>query len=223
MTRPTGLGRGTAARPVVAVACVLALSIGTASAQAQHEGPSTVHHGSTEAMAHGPSGAAVSFAELQATVDALRRARAATEKYLDVRIAEADGFRPIGPYVPGMGIHYVNPRVAPVFDVERPPILLYERDAAAGLRLAGVSYMVAASAGVDGQPAESPFPRALAVWHRHHDVCLLRGGEVRMPSDARACAESGGRFIAETHWMVHAWIWTDSPAGVFSQTNPEVR
>jgi hypothetical protein len=37
------------------------------------------------------------------------------------------------------------------------------------------------------------------------------------------CQQQGGRFIAETDWMVHTWIWQDSPAGVLSPTNPDVQ
>ena len=38
----------------------------------------------------------------------------------------------------------------------------------------------------------------------------------------RALRERDGRFMAETLWMVHAWIWKDIPAGVFSPINPDV-
>jgi len=37
------------------------------------------------------------------------------------------------------------------------------------------------------------------------------------------CKADGGRFTALTQWMIHAWIWKDSPAGVFSPTNPNVQ
>jgi hypothetical protein len=61
------------------------------------------------------------------------------------------------------------------------------------------------------------------VWHKHHDICLFADRSVRMNLQGSECQRQGGRFIAETDWMVHAWIWKDSPAGVFSPTNPEVR
>lgn len=181
-------------------------------------------HGA-EGMAHDAVGAALSFADLKSTVAALDKARAATEKYQDVRAAEADGYRAIGGMRPGMGIHYVRSRAASGFDIANPPILLYEQDegASQGLGLVGVAYMVDGPAGPDGQPAVAPFPRALAAWHKHYDICLLPGSRVQMDASATDCREQGGRFIAETPWMVHAWIWKDSPAGVFSPTNPNVR
>jgi hypothetical protein len=167
----------------------------------------------------------VTFAELEATVVALRRARDATEKYHDVRSAEADGYRAYGPYVHGMGFHYVNIREARgAFDAERPPILLYEKDdgAPGGLRLVGVSYLLDAPTGADGQPVAAPFPRGLAAWHKHKDICLYSDRSVRLNSNAEDCERRGGRFIHETAWMVHAWIWKDSPAGLFSPTNPDI-
>jgi hypothetical protein len=181
--------------------------------------------GSLDHMLHGSASAAVSFTELQATVDALNRARGATEKYQDVRAAEADGYRVFGPYVRGQGFHYVNPRDARGdFDVERPPILLYEKDESApqGLRLVGVSYLLSAPAGPNGQPVAAPFPLALATWHKHNNICLFPDRSVQMNLQDSTCQQYGGRFIADTDWMVHAWIWKDSPAGVFSATNPEV-
>jgi hypothetical protein len=169
----------------------------------------------------------VSFTDLEAMVDSLRRARAATEKYQDVRAAEADGYRRFGPYVRGQGFHYVAPRRAAAsrgVDIERPPILLYAKDenGTAGLALVGVSYLLAAPTGPDGQPVDSPFPRALAAWHKHNDICLFADRSVSMSARATDCQQQGGRFIAETDWMVHAWIWKDNPAGVFSPMNPAV-
>jgi hypothetical protein len=208
--------------------CATIMAAGTIGpiAWAQEHSPNGAHTSTTTAGVHARAGAAVSFADLQATVEALARARVATEKYLDVRVAEMDGYRAIGPYIRGMGFHYVNPRSARgVFDVERPPILLYEKDANApeGLRLVGVSYLFAAPTGHNGEPVDPPFPRALAAWHKHNDICLFADRSVRLNATRPDCQQRGGRFIAETDWMVHAWIWKDSPAGVFSPTNPDVQ
>src|SRR5262249_3801983 len=106
-----------------------------------------------------------------------------------------------------------------------PPILLYERDAAApnGMRLVGVSYLFVAPGDADGQPADPPFPKALASWHKHNNVCVLPDNSASVELNETQCTSRGGRFTAETSWMVHAWIWKDSPAGVFSPTNPLVK
>jgi hypothetical protein len=180
----------------------------------QHEGHSP-----------GPGVAAITYAELRATSDQLAAARKATEKYQNVRAAEADGYRPIGPNVPGMGTHYVRRGSHERFSITEPPILLYEQDSSAphGLRLVGVSYLLVAPAGADGQPTGSPFPKTLASWHKHNNVCVLPDSSASTDLTEAQCKAKGGQFTNETSWMLHAWIWKDSPAGVFSSTNPLIR
>jgi hypothetical protein len=175
--------------------------------------------------AHGTPVPAITYAELQRTAEQLAAARQATMKYQDVRAAEADGYRAIGPYVPGMGVHYVLEGRAREFSIAQPPILLYERDptASAGLRLVGVSYLVVAPSGADGQPAASPFPKALASWHKHNNVCVLPDKSASVELTEAQCSSAGGHFSAETSWMLHAWIWKDSPDGVFSPTNSSIK
>jgi hypothetical protein len=174
--------------------------------------------------AHGPAVPAITYAELRRTTEQLTEARQATAKYQDVRAAEADGYRAIGPNVPGMGIHYVRQETSAPFSIADPPILLYEKDpTTASLRLVGVSYLLVAPSGADGQPATSPFPKALASWHKHNNVCVLPDNRASVELTEAQCTGRGGRFTAETSWMVHAWIWKDSPTGVFSPTNPSVK
>lgn len=213
--------------------------IGTAvviTVRAQQALPSApephVHHaGQTQAGAmtghhpHGSPAVAITFAELEQTAQRLAAARQATEKYQDVRVAEAAGYRAIGPNVEGMGIHYVRQADAHRFSITEPPILLYEREAGGltGLRLVGVSYLLVAPADADGQPVNPPFPKALASWHKHNNVCVLPDNSASVDLSESQCVARGGRFTAETSWMVHAWIWKDSPGGVFSPTNPLVR
>lgn len=74
----------------------------------------------------------------------------------------------------------------------------------------------------DGQPKNSPFPKSLASWHRHTDICVFPDRSVKSNLRDEQCKAGGGRFTALTQWMVHAWIWKDSPTGVFSPTNPTV-
>jgi hypothetical protein len=173
---------------------------------------------------HGAPVPAVSFADLQRTTEQLTAARAATEKYRDVHVAEAAGYRAIGPDVPGMGLHYVRAGDHD-FSIANPPILLYEKDATmpSGMRLVGVSYLFVAPGDADGQPANPPFPKALASWHKHNNVCVLPDNSASVDLTEAQCTGRGGRFTAETSWMVHAWIWKDSPTGVFASTNPLVK
>jgi hypothetical protein len=218
-------------RSLIATMTWLAAAV-VSAAQAQDSGAPTAgghgsHRGQTMAghHEHGVPAVALTFTELEHTAQALAEARRATAKYQDVLVAEAAGYRAIGPSVQGMGIHYVRQANHQQFSITEPPILLYERDASVtgGLRLVGVSYLLVAPAGADGQPANPPFPRTLASWHKHNNVCVLPDNSASVDLTETECTGRKGRFTAETSWMLHAWIWKDSPAGVFSPTNPLVK
>lgn len=195
-------------------------------AGAQQTMEHNMSHAAEMSVAEEHPGRAVSvtYDELTKTADQLEAARRATAKYHDVRVAEADGFHAFGPDVPGMGIHYVGGHSA-AFDAEHPDILLYEKNESApgGFSLVGVSYLLTAEAGADGQPKNPPFPKSLASWHRHSNLCVFPDRSVNASLSETDCLAQGGRFNALTRWMVHAWIWKDSPTGVFSPTNPRVR
>ena len=170
------------------------------------------------------AGPAITLAEMKQAVAALDEARHATEKYRDVRAATIDGYEAIGPDVPGMGIHYVRRRGGKdAFDVDHPPILLYEKGSSGEYSLVGVSYLLRAPAGADGQPENPPFPKSLAKWHRHENICVLSDNTTPTGLTDEQCTAKGGHFTAETQWMVHAWIWKESPTGVFAPTNPNVQ
>lgn len=202
---------------------LLALSAFTSGQQMTEHDMSAHSMGMSMGHEHGASIASVTYEELTRTATQLEAARRATAKYQDVRVAEADGYHAIGPDVPGMGIHYVGSHSAP-FDVEHPDILLYEKNpqAPGGFSLVGVSYLLRAEADSDGQPKNPPFPKSLASWHRHANLCIFPDRSVKGNLSETECAAKGGRFNALTQWMVHAWIWKDSPTGVFSPTNPTV-
>ena len=201
----------------------------SAFAMAQnHIGHDMEGHSMQPSAAHNHHGSAVpvTYEELTRTAEQLEAARRATAKYREVRVAEADGYHAVGPDVPGMGIHYVrlHSSASRRFDVEQPDILLYEKSSSApgSYELVGVSYLFVADADTDGQPKNPPFPKSLASWHRHTDLCLFPDNSVKTDLSDEQCQADGGRFTALTQWMVHAWIWKDSPAGVFSPTNPNV-
>jgi len=203
-----------------AIFFVLALAAVAQQAPASHGEPAS--GGMTPQHSHA-AGVGVSYAELKNTVALLERARQGTAKYQDVHVAEADGYRAIGAGFPGMGIHYVRSLEAKGFDIEKPQILLYEKNSSGGYSLVGVVYLWNGAAGPDGQPLDPPFPKSLARWHRHTNICALPGLANPHGLTEQQCREQGGHFVAEAPWMVHAWIWKDSPAGVFSDQNPAVR
>ena len=204
---------------------VVALALSLASSlHAQSPSHADMHHDMQHE--HQSSATSPTFAELEATTQKLQQARRATETYRDVQQAEADGYRAIGPDVAGMGIHFVRQGPsAGGFDIERPAILLYEKDSSSksGYALVGVSYLFPAESDRDEQPKDPPFPKSLATWHRHSNLCVFPNGTVKGELTESQCQAEGGQFTGLTQWMVHAWIWKDSPLGVFSATNPTVR
>ena len=205
---------------------LLSLSCFLSALALAQSAPASMGHDMNMSHGHDHDAAVpISYSDLTKTAAMLEQARRATEKYQDVRVAEADGYQAIGPDVPGMGIHYIGSKGGASFDIEQPAILLYEKNpsVAGGYQLVGVSYLFSAVAGPDGQPQDPPFPKALAQWHRHENLCVLADRSVRAHLHESECAAQGGHFTAESEWMVHAWIWKDSPTGVFAPTNPSVQ
>lgn len=176
---------------------------------------------------HNENAPAVSFAELERTAAQLDRVREMTAKYRDVRVAMADGYKQTETTeLPGMGIHFVRELEPTALSLEKPPILVYEKNSSApgGFALAGVAYILADKEGPDGQPVNNPFPKPLAIWHHHANVCMLPPPHDPLEHTTKLseaqCKEQGGHFNDE--WMIHAWVWKDSPLGVFSPRNPRV-
>lgn len=210
-----------------AIIVLLALGLNAIAQHPQHA-PDNMGQPAADSATPNPmhaGGAPVSYAELKNTVSLLDRARQATAKYQDVHVAEAEGYHPVGGDLPGMGVHFVLTLEPNGFDIEKPPILLYEKNASApgGYVLVGVSYLWNSAEGPDGQPIDPPFPKALAHWHRHDNICVLPHLENPHGLTESQCREQGGHYIAKSQWLVHVWIWKDNPAGVFSAENPALR
>lgn len=178
------------------------------------------HHGTHEQPAP------ISLTQLRDTVTKLDHVRQVTAKYHDVKLALADGYTGVGTEIKGMGIHYLREVEVSSFDLEKPPMLVYEKDPSkpGGVNLVGVCYLLRSAEGPDGQPVDNPFPKPLAIWHKHEHVCVLSNPKNKLEHTIKLseeeCKARGGHFHNE--WMIHAWIWKDSPLGVFSPSNPTV-
>ncbi len=68
-------------------------------------------------MASHSGAAPISYTEMKNTVAELERARQATAKYQDVRVAEADGYQALGGEFPGMGAHFVRTMEVSNFEI----------------------------------------------------------------------------------------------------------
>ena len=153
-------------------------------------------------------------------------ARETALRYPTVADAEKGGYHLVGGgFGPGAGAHYIGYGSGGfgVFDPAKPPTLIYSGIDPTS-QIVGLMYL--------GSGANSEAPEGFAGpndhWHRHSGVCM-RGAEVIFPVDASVteaqCTDAGGSYMDITTWMVHAWVvpgW-DSPSGVFSHENPNIR
>ncbi len=190
-------------------------------APGMHPGSVALGHGGT---IHSGSEIPISWTRIHEIDAMLTQTKAATEKYRDVRVALAEGYLQEGPSLAGAGAHFVNRALIDrgAFDHLHPSVLLYERQSDWTLQLVGVAWFLPKQPG-DQTPPAAMAP--LAVWHHHTypkpGICVGPHGTTNLVGEA--CTADGGRFWAESPWMLHAWLYRDSPNGVFSLENPAVR
>jgi hypothetical protein len=159
-----------------------------------------------------------------ALADQLTAARTIALRYPTVADAEAGGYHLVGGgYGPGAGAHYIGFGGGfGGFDPSRPPTLIYDGTTPSA-HVVGLMYLGMGAAGVAPEGFAGPNDH----WHRHSGVCT-KGAETILPVDSDVteaqCTAKGGRYMATTIWMVHAWVvpgW-ESAQGVFSHENPNL-
>lgn len=136
-------------------------------------------------------------------------ARTGTEKYKDHRTAVLDGYRQIGRDFPAMGEHWI--RATLVFDgrfeAHRPEVLNYVL--VDGKReLFGVGYAVPLLPGEVAPPS----PAGPSAWHDHSRTIE---DETVLPHHHQHGSAGGEARLA----MLHAWIWSPNPSGMFAADN----
>jgi hypothetical protein len=143
--------------------------------------------------------------------DFVAAARAATARYQEPSVALAAGYRPLGPDFPSMGEHWVNAAllVNGVRDVAHPPILEYA--ILEGRRtLIGITYAVLVTNAMDVPP---DFPVPASAWHFHGGT--LEEESFILSHEGLRHEDATGPRIA----VLHAWVWLENPAGVFTTDN----
>lgn len=166
--------------------------------------------------AHHAAAPAASSATLEAEVLAVRRA---TERYQDIEVARREGYRLFGMEGPLMGEHWYLPdAVRRPLDMARPSTLQY---ATVGGRkvLVGVAYTYYRR---PGEPLPDGFAGAGDVWHTHDVTRLARAATAERPllraivdrriRRGRVGAGDGRTLLT----MVHAWVWSQNPDGMFA-------
>jgi hypothetical protein len=121
-------------------------------------------------------------------------------------VASAAGYRRIGPDFPGMGEHWLHPRVllSGRVDANEPTILIYATIAGRS-RLLGAGYVVTTrgSARADGVPG---WPEA---WHEHSGLLSDESG-----------VSPGASEPSATHvWVLHVWTALANPGGRYAPDN----
>jgi hypothetical protein len=164
----------------------------------------TITLGIVAAVSAGPAGAAAHGDDGEHTmaVEEQAAAMAATARYQDVAIAEAEGWASsidtLGCFQDdargGMGVHYVNDSLMDdVVDITKPEALVYELDATGAVAgLVAHEYIVPVEAWTSAEP-----PQLFGMDFHQHPVLPL--------------------------WVLHTWMWKENPTGMFSDWNPAVR
>ena len=139
--------------------------------------------------------------------DLVKVVRESTERFSDVRVAEAEGYQLLFGCVSGadygaMGLHFVNLSLVgdPELDPTRPEIVIYEPLPDGRLRLTGADYLVFADAWDAAHPGATP---------------QLMGQLLHL-------FESPNRFGLPPFYTLHVWAWKDNPNGAFVNWHPKV-
>lgn len=168
-----------------------------------------------------------------------REIRTDLARYRDVRVAEADGFKPFLPNVPQPVYHFTNRawafEEAFRFDPAKPTSLLYRHNANGSFTLVGAMYTAPRSA--SESTLDARIPLSVARWHQHVNWCLPPRGELARWNEQRdgkplfgpkspiatesACTAVGGRFVPHLFgWMVHANVFaSDDPTVVWGHAD----
>ena len=165
---------------------------------------------------HAHHGAAQSHA---AHGEQVERVRQATARFHDIDVARREGYRRFGAEGALMGEHWYHPDlVRQPLDLDRPSTLQY---ATIGGRkvLVGVAYTWYRR---PDEPLPEGFAGADDQWHTHDVTRLARAATAERPllrsiverriRRGRVGAGDGRTMLT----MVHAWIWSENPDGLFA-------
>jgi hypothetical protein len=149
----------------------------------------------------------------------LALAHRATAKYATgLERARADGYRILTRMMPGMGYHYLNPKVTG-FDVRRPPILVYLHR--------GTTWQLGALEWVfPKKPSTPPLPGAR--YGAFGAACHYVDGTFVFADSQDECAQTSPTTRARFNFWhpplvtLHVWLWYPNPAGLYTGMNPLV-
>jgi hypothetical protein len=131
----------------------------------------------------------------------------ATTRFRDVKKAIAAGYLPTDHCVPGMGWHFVNPKLAadPAIDPVWPEVLLYTPGRNSAPRLVGLEYF---KADADGD-LKTDTDRPTLFGHPFDGP--MNGHEV-----------PPGTPPMPVHYDLHVWLYLTNPAGQLTSENKQI-
>lgn len=163
------------------------------------------------------------------------------EENLTIADAEDNGWARAGPFIPGLGTHYVPTDTEYTITIptsldgeaegELRPVLIFDGLADDAPLVGFMPYLVEAEAGEEADPVD--FAGPYDDWHRHTNLCieLKPDGTMEAPFVAdmdnvteEMCNAAGGDFFDVTTLMTHIWSIPgyDSELGLFSEVNPKI-
>jgi len=158
-------------------------------------------------------------------------AQEVAQKYLDYKVALADGYKIFLPNFPQKQYHFTNYHNAFLardhFDPSLPTSLLYEKNGD-GYKLVGVMYTARKDATPDD--LNTRIPLSIAQWHAHVNLCvpaLTRREDVIQPghkfglngsiATKEECDAAGGKFFPQVFgWMVHVYPFEKNSEDIWS-------
>jgi hypothetical protein len=167
--------------------------------------------------------------------DIVVKARAALDKFRDVKEAEKVGYVEFMPWLEDQSMFHYN-NIGNVlltmqsFDATKPVSLLYVKNAKGEKVLTGAMYASPPNATPDDLDARLPL--GIAHWHEHVDFCGpkledIQSGAQKVDAASTAkwlkittradCAAAGGRFVPRLFgWMAHVYLFAgDDPRAIW--------
>jgi hypothetical protein len=153
------------------------------------------------------------------------------KKYPTVKDAEAAGYRRAGPFIPGLGTHYIGGRMKRESsaltddDILNPSTIIYDGNNPTS-PIAGFMYISSVMAGA---PEPEGFAGPNDHWHYHVGICLVRGANGAQEAlgfdgsiTQDQCKARSGNWVATTQYLLHVWTVPgySNPLGVFAHANP---
>jgi len=180
-----------------------------------HSGPNMAAH-----MRFTPRRPATGEDQARAS-ELVKELQASLDKYKDVSVAKADGYKIFAPEHEQKMYHFTKwwhaLKAAFTFNSEQPTSLLYDKTPNGQFKLVGAMYTAPKRA--SQEQLDKRVPLSVARWHRHVNMCFPPKGTDPKTVDwtkfgngsittEQECDAAGGRFYPQLFgWMVHVYPW----------------